>query len=59
MLREDLIRQVQKSIEIDDYATADQACLMWLKQMCGDFGRSGETAKKLLEIAGELLEISQ
>lgn len=38
-------------------AEIDEACIRWLRSTASDFGKEGVTAKKLLDVICELLEI--
>jgi hypothetical protein len=43
---------------IDEYQI-DAACLQRLKYVCGNYGRDGDNARRLLDMAWDLLEGEQ
>lgn len=41
-----------------NFTEVDELAMRWLRSVCKDHGKGGQHAKKLLDIVGELLDIS-
>lgn len=52
---EQFSKMVQSSLEKDRYEEIASLCIRYLKFEANDYGEQGKTAKKLLDIAAELI----
>lgn len=51
------LKQKIKEADESNLEDVDYVCVRWLRDAADDHGKEGETARKLLEIIKELLDI--